>query len=580
MNQRPAWMVGLAFAVVIAAPALGQIPEADANAVLEYGPRPNIVLILADDLGVDLVEAYANLVDAGCLADPNCAPDPPATPTLNQLASEGLLFTRAWANPVCSPTRAQILTGQHGYRSGIGQITFKASGGIHFKRKPLAWELEAWGYDTAAVGKYHLRHVPEPNSVVGLNHPTLQEEVIDPGSGLTEYLGAGFNYYAGSLFNLANPKLVQTANRTYDRWEKTINGELIPDYCVYATIDTVDDAIALFDPNTPLTFPACTTRPDFPTCLDPNTDLCADFELQEPWFLYIPLNAPHGPFHYPRDSNTATEPLCPLEPNLLLDASLYCMNPPTFDPTRYFCDNARPMGAEATQYQQIREMVEAMDLQLARLLCRLEEVDPNAYIIFVGDNGTTGAGIAPSRIKTKGKATLYQGGLNVPLIVKGPGVRVGTCDALVSTVDLFETITELSGHIRQRADSASFYDCLFSECNDTRRETVYSENFKPNFNGVGQRLRASDPNAVPLTQWDRAIRNDRWKLIRKSDNMEEAEFYDLATDPFEEDDRFDLLFEMDADPNMLANYCALKCELVSMDVDTVDSTDLICGCAP
>jgi len=70
--------------------------------------RPNIVLILADDMGVDLIGAY------GESADPAC------TPNLDLLADEGLLFRNAWSNPTCSPSRAQVLTGRYGFRTGIG----------------------------------------------------------------------------------------------------------------------------------------------------------------------------------------------------------------------------------------------------------------------------------------------------------------------------------------------------------------------------------------------------------------------------------------------------------------------------
>ena len=71
--------------------------------------NPNILLIIADDMGVDLLGAYGE------------HPDNDFTPVLDSLAARGLLFPHVWANPACSPTRATILTGRYSYRTGIGQ---------------------------------------------------------------------------------------------------------------------------------------------------------------------------------------------------------------------------------------------------------------------------------------------------------------------------------------------------------------------------------------------------------------------------------------------------------------------------
>jgi arylsulfatase A-like enzyme len=70
-----------------------------------------------DDIGVDKVNTYAaDYEDEYGIDDP----DRPATPNLDALAQSGLKFTNAWANPVCSPTRAGIFTGRHAYDTGIG----------------------------------------------------------------------------------------------------------------------------------------------------------------------------------------------------------------------------------------------------------------------------------------------------------------------------------------------------------------------------------------------------------------------------------------------------------------------------
>ena len=68
---------------------------------------PNILLVIADDLGLDASNQY------------DVATEKPVTPNLDQLANEGLVFDNAWSNPTCSPTRAGILTGKYGDRTGV-----------------------------------------------------------------------------------------------------------------------------------------------------------------------------------------------------------------------------------------------------------------------------------------------------------------------------------------------------------------------------------------------------------------------------------------------------------------------------
>src|SRR5690606_4193655 len=65
---------------------------------------PNVLLVIADDFGVDVFDA------------PEDSPLRARTPTLDRLRAEGVTFTRTWANPVCSPTRATILTGRYAFR--------------------------------------------------------------------------------------------------------------------------------------------------------------------------------------------------------------------------------------------------------------------------------------------------------------------------------------------------------------------------------------------------------------------------------------------------------------------------------
>src|SRR5262245_22574194 len=71
--------------------------------------QPNILLIVADDIGAEASSIYPTLAGKGGQA---------ASPTLERLAQAGIVFDRAWANPMCSPTRATILSGLYGHHTG------------------------------------------------------------------------------------------------------------------------------------------------------------------------------------------------------------------------------------------------------------------------------------------------------------------------------------------------------------------------------------------------------------------------------------------------------------------------------
>jgi arylsulfatase A len=110
--------------------------------------RPNIVLIFADDLGYG---------DLACYGHPTIR-----TPHLDQLAASGMRFTQYYsANPLCSPSRAALLTGRLHVRSGINVVLFPWSkGGLPKSEITIAEALKPAGYATKCVGKWHLGHLP------------------------------------------------------------------------------------------------------------------------------------------------------------------------------------------------------------------------------------------------------------------------------------------------------------------------------------------------------------------------------------------------------------------------------------
>nr|XP_033815391.1 arylsulfatase A isoform X1 [Geotrypetes seraphini]XP_033815392.1 arylsulfatase A isoform X1 [Geotrypetes seraphini]XP_033815393.1 arylsulfatase A isoform X1 [Geotrypetes seraphini]XP_033815394.1 arylsulfatase A isoform X1 [Geotrypetes seraphini]XP_033815395.1 arylsulfatase A isoform X1 [Geotrypetes seraphini] len=139
---------------------------------------PNIVLIFADDLGYG---------DPGCYGHPSSL-----TPNLDLLAAEGLRFTDFYSSsPVCSPSRAALLTGRYQTRSGIYPGVFYpgSRGGLPLSEITIAEMLKMQGYATAIVGKWHLG--------VGVNGSFLPTR-----QGFDHFLGVPYSHDQGPCQNL------------------------------------------------------------------------------------------------------------------------------------------------------------------------------------------------------------------------------------------------------------------------------------------------------------------------------------------------------------------------------------------
>jgi arylsulfatase A-like enzyme len=248
----------------------------------------------------------------------------------------------------------------------------------------------------------------------------------------------------------------------YFSWPKTVDG-VTSTSTTYTTIDTTNEAIASIS------------------------------SMQEPWFLYVGYNAPHTPIHVPPPE------LC--EPSLC--PGQYCS----------------ALDQSSDEMDLARAMVEALDSEIGRLLTALDGVDPSAYVFILSDNGTGRPVSIPPFLPAHAKATAYEGGINVPLLVRGPGIPAGSeCGALVSVADLYATIAELAGRESVAEDSISIVP-YFADPDASLRPNVYTELFTPIGSG-------------PLyADHLRAARETRYKLIREEGHADE--FYDLLVDPFE-----------------------------------------------
>ncbi|MDA9129228.1 sulfatase-like hydrolase/transferase, partial [Candidatus Gracilibacteria bacterium] len=140
---------------------------------------PNILLIIADDLGLDAMPGF----DEGSLK--------PYMPNISKLAGEGVTFENLWSAPTCTPTRATILTGKYGYRTNVLQVDDVLSTQETSLQSYLDQETDNT-YSHAVIGKWHLSK--------DVNHPTQM----------------GVGYYAGMLTGSA---------KSYTDWRFTQNGQ-------------------------------------------------------------------------------------------------------------------------------------------------------------------------------------------------------------------------------------------------------------------------------------------------------------------------------------------------------------------
>lgn len=391
-------------------------------------PGENVLVILTDDIGIDNTAVYGE------------HPDPPPTPNIDALAARGVLFRNAYASPVCSPTRASLLTGRLPTRTGVGNFIQPDLEWVRLADAELTipelLEHSPDAYTSAAVGKWHLTSFLFGDPA---QHP----------------LDQGFTCHAGSLANPMEATLEPNMARGYDRWEKATDGGLAWTGR-YMISDATDEALARVA-NTP-----------------------------EPWFLYVAYNGAHNPLHNP-------------------PADLH----------------GQQLDADASDTEMYRAMVEATDTELGRLLDGIPpEILARTTVIYSSDNGTPVAGITEPWDPERRKGTVYEGGVNVPLIIAGPHVsRPGSeSRALVHLVDVLPTVAELAQVPLEQVladrdtviDGYSLMGLVRDPSLPGARETLYTEGFT----GEGE---------LPAPLHLRMVRDRDWKLIRREEGGQVSE---------------------------------------------------------
>jgi len=169
--------------------------------------KPNILLLIADDMGLDASAQYS------------LSNDLPQTQILDSLAQDGIVFDNAWATPACTTTRGTIITGQHGIHSGVDYVPATLADGTQTLQAALAADPEGSGYSSAVLGKWHLGG-GNPKST----HPN----------------DFGVSHYAGNLAGTLDD---------YSNWDLTINGQT-QSISEYHTSKITDLAIDWIDSQT------------------------------------------------------------------------------------------------------------------------------------------------------------------------------------------------------------------------------------------------------------------------------------------------------------------------------------------
>ena len=432
----------------------------------------NILIIVADDMGQEQLEVYGTNLNAD---------NYPSTPNIHALTQRGLRFTRAYTQPWCSPTRAELLTGAYGFQTGIGNLADRQNQPLLETEVCLPLGLKQAtenGYATALIGKHHL----STNLAWGgaYEHPVR----------------IGFDYWAGTLLNFLG-----TGGEGYYSWNRTVSYrrgskivvETAP--CItYTGLQNVQDALAWIADQT------------------------------KPWFMQFAFNLPHAPFTRP--------------PAYMYDTAKWDL--PTYRPETG--GDARPYYKamiESMDYC-IGLLFAGMPQDvLANTVVIFasdngtpdDVIDPE-YIPYN----------TPNHFKNSPYEEGIRNPLIVagPGVFTGGAVNTS---ALVKTIDIYRTVIDIAGgdyalvsvNPEHGRPSISYWP-VCTGATTTARSVIWTDNFSPN----GPNLNCSTLGSRCLVQLQYKIIRDRstgvggWPASPIGTGNSMDKLFDLKTDPLEQ----------------------------------------------
>ena len=376
---------------------------------------PNILLVVSDDQGYGDFSLHGNPVLA--------------TPRLDRFGREGIRFDRFFVSPVCSPTRASLLTGRWWLRTGVWGVTQRREN-MRPEEVTIAEKLRAGGYRTGLFGKWHNGE---------------QFPLLPTGQGFDEFLG----FTAGHFNSYFDPELIRGTQP-----EKTKG---------YMTDILTDAAI------------------DFMTR---NRD--------QPFFCYVPYNAPHSPHQVPDHhfERFRSQGL----PDLL--AAIYAM-----------CTH--------------------VDENFGRLLDALDRLGlrENTLVIFLTDNGPTDTPRFNAGLRGV-KQSPHEGGTRVPLFLQWPARwrEPRLVPQIAAHIDLYPTLLELSGIATQpgepKLDGTSLVPLLDGSAAPWPERLLFTQHSGP-----------VQPQPFPG-----AVRSQRYRAVREGGEPAAWQLYDMLVDPEQKND--------------------------------------------
>lgn len=489
--------------------------------------RPNIVFILADDLGIMDTQAYANKF-IGVNKDSMYY----ETPNIDKLIDEGVSFSQAYANQLCSPTRASILTGKY-----AGKIGFTTAMPLRNTYYNQGFQVPKGYYGNDVINHKDNIEIEQAlingvsNSAIstgtkydnGKDELTIAEALKDyhsafigkwhvGGFGAKGYQPADNGFEALAWFDGGGSAYFDWKkgwdNKSKDRFPKIPQEDL----CIgssgkvtnelYLTDDLTKQAIDFIEKRSKI--------------------------KEEPFFLYFSHFAVHSPYQGKKEIIEHFK----------------------IKKTKGWNGHKDPIYAS---------MIKSMDISVGAILNKLKQtgLEENTLIIFMSDNGGVDSKITPQGDGTTnspflgGKACVTEGGIRVPLIFKWKNKIEGGkwVDVPVDCTDIFPTILEAAKYNSKKISKQNNIDgeSLISLFSDNKNSTNgYSKNthyWHYPFNVIYN----SPYDGLPLTPHS-AIRDGNYKLI--FDWYGRLHLYDIEKDPYEKNDLEnkmpvirDLLFE-------------------------------------
>jgi arylsulfatase B len=403
--------------------------------------KPNIIFIFSDDMG------YGDLGYTGSSQI--------KTPNLDKLAKDGIIFPQAYVTAsVCGPSRAGVLTGRYQQRFGFetnprgGPNLRPEAIGLPDRELTLGNRMQEAGYHTAAIGKWHMGYTDN-------FYPT--ERGFDYFFGMR---GGGHRYHV-TLEPMEN---IWYRDFGLERMGKKLDKVEVP----YLTDWLTEDAI--------------------------NYISRREENDEQPWFVYLAYNSPHGPLQAKEE-----------------------------DIVRY--QNVEPIGRRT-----YCAMVDCLDQNVGRLTEHLKKTGEadNTVIIFMNDNGGSTETVHALNAPFWGhKGTFWEGGIRVPMFVYGLDIVAQDYPHPVSALDIMPTMMALGGK--------PFEPETITKSRG-RKETVTYDgvNLLPYLQGKMKDARPHKKLFWRMMPSGSAMRDGDWKLIFTS--HQPPQLYDLVRDPAERND--------------------------------------------